>query len=137
MNHRVQRVRELIKRELSTILEKNYRFEGSLVTIHDVDMTPDLRQCFIYTGVLAGKPSPEAIIKKLNDSRSHIQRDLFKRVILKYSPSLLFRLDDSIERGVRILQAIENLPEPLPDEEPIPGDDDLPEEDNDEDPPAR
>ena len=37
------------------ILEKDYRSENCLVTIHDVDVTPDMRQCFVYVGVI-GKP---------------------------------------------------------------------------------
>jgi len=123
MNLRVKRVRELIKRELGTILERNFHFPGSIVTIHDVDLTPDLRQCFIYAGVMGKTHAADGIIRKLNGGRSLIQRELFKRVRLKYSPSLLFRLDETMERGVRILNAIENLPEPLPDEEPALEDD--------------
>lgn len=115
MNHRLLRVRELIKRELSTILERNYTFPGSLVTIHDVDVTPDLRQCFIYVGILGNAATPYEIINKLRESRGPIQRELYKRVKLRNSPSLMFKYDDSVERGVRVLNAIENLPEPLPD----------------------
>ncbi|MEY4483230.1 MAG: ribosome-binding factor RbfA [Verrucomicrobiota bacterium] len=118
MNHRVKRVTELIKRELATILERNFQFSGSLVTIHDVDITPDLKQCFIYTGVIGKETSPDRIIKKLNDSRSTIQRELFKRVILKNSPSLLFKADSSVERGVHVLNLIENLP-PIVYDEPL------------------
>jgi len=132
MNLRVERVRELIKREVGMILEKNFHFSGCLVTVHDVDMTSDLRQCFIYAGVLGNSMPPENVIKKLNAGRSLIQRELFKRVKLKYSPSLLFRLDETIERGVRILNAIENLPEPLPDEEPTLDDAPAPDEDDDD-----
>src|SRR6478735_5972042 len=107
MNHRVKRVTELIKRELATILERNFQFSGSLVTIHDVDITPDLKQCFIYTGVIGKETSADRIVKKLNDSRSTIQKELFKRVILKNSPSLLFKADSSVERGVHVLNLIE------------------------------
>ena len=117
MNHRILRVRELIKREVATIIERNFSFNGSFVTIHDVELTQDLKQCVIYAGVIGKAVHPENLIRKLNDSRSMISRELFKRVILKNSPSLLFKFDDSIERGVRLLQAIENLPEPIPVEE--------------------
>lgn len=117
MNHRILRVRELIKREIATIIERNFSFNGSFVTIHDVDLTPDLKQCVIWAGVIGKTTHPENLIKKLNDGRSMISKELFKRVILKNSPSLYFKLDDSIERGVRLLQTIENLPEPIPFEE--------------------
>ncbi len=115
MNHRLARVKELIRRELGTIFERSFRWEGSLVTIHDLDLTPDLKQCFVYVGILGNGAPRDQIIKKLNEGRSQIQRDLYKRVILKNSPTLSFRVDDSIERGVRVLHAIETLPEPPED----------------------
>jgi len=115
MNHRLLRVKELIRRELGMILEKNHKFEGALVTIHDVDITPDLKQCFIFIGVLGAQGDPKQIVYKLNDIRAVLQRELYKRVVLKNSPTLHFKYDTSVERGVQILSAIESLPEPLPE----------------------
>lgn len=130
MNHRILRVKELIRREVGMILERNFSFHGALVTIHDVDMTPDLKQCFIYVGVL-GKGDPvDVIIQRLNEGRGLIQRQLFKRVVLKNSPTLVFKHTDSVERGVRVLNLIENLPpaaEPGPEEAET-----LPEDEEDE-----
>jgi len=115
MNHRILRVKELIRREVGMILEKNFSFKDCLVTIHDVDMTPDLKQCFIYVGILGKGEPPEAIIQRLNEARGMIQRQLFKRVVLKNSPTLVFKHTDSVERGVRVLNIIESLPEPVAD----------------------
>ncbi len=115
MNHRILRVKELIRREVGTILERNFSFNGALVTIHDVDMTPDFKQCFIYVGILGKGESPEVIIQRLNEGRGTIQRQLFKRVVLKNSPTLVFKHTDSVERGVRVLNIIESLPEPAAD----------------------
>lgn len=117
MTHRVQRVQELIRREIGTIIERNFKFSGSLATVHEVSLTPDLKQCFIYVGVIGKGDSPEAVIKKLTDGRGLIQRELYKRVILKNSPQIIFKFDDSVERGVRVLSLIENLPEVAPDED--------------------
>ena len=122
MTHRLERVQELIRRELAMVLERNYTFEGLLLTIHDVIITPDLKSCKVWVGVLGGKTwQQEAAIEKLRLNRGAIQTELFKRVKLKHSPQLFFRLDHSVERGVRIVQAIDNLP-PLVDtsDEPAP-----------------
>ncbi len=115
MTHRVHRVQELIRRELGPILERNFTFSGSFVTIHDVDISPDLKQCFVYVGILGKGESAENITKRLNSGRRIIQRDLYKRVVLKNSPTLTFKADDSVERGVRVLNLIENLPPPALD----------------------
>lgn len=97
------------------ILEKDYRSENCLVTIHDVDVTPDMRQCFVFVGVI-GKPyQQDAAIERLTKARGAIQRDLYKRVKLRCSPHLFFRLDKTVERGVPLLNIIDNLPPPLPD----------------------
>jgi ribosome-binding factor A len=141
MTHRVQRVQELIRRELGPILDKNFHFPGCIATIHGVSLTPDLKQCFVYVGILGKTTEPETIIKRLNDGRSLIQRDLYKRVKLKNSPTVYFKHDNSVERGVRIVSLIENLPEPLPDEEPAPLDPEAAAEDyeeqNPEEPPRK
>ncbi len=120
MTHRLKRVSELIKRELGTILERNFEFSGAFVTIHEVNITPDLKHAVIYVGVLGKGDSHEGILKRLNAGRPLIQRELFKRVVLKNSPTLHFKETDSIERGVRVLNIIENLPEPAADPEPEP-----------------
>jgi ribosome-binding factor A len=119
MSQRVQRVSELIKRELSMVLERHYRMEGMVLTVHEARVTPDLKQCFAYIGILGSTKDADAIIEKLNKQRGAIQREVHKRIVMKHSPQIFFRLDKSVERGVRILNAIDNLPPPadLPDED--------------------
>lgn len=115
MSLRVDKVRELIRRELGAILEKDFRIENCLVTIHDVSPTPDMRQCFVYVGVIGKPHQQDAAIAKLVKARGFIQRDLYKRVKLRSSPQLFFRLDKSVERGVPLLNIIDNLPPPMAD----------------------
>ncbi|MBX7210846.1 MAG: 30S ribosome-binding factor RbfA [Verrucomicrobiaceae bacterium] len=117
MKHRVERVSELIRRELGAILERDFRFENVLVTIHDVSPTPDFKQAFVYLGVIGKEHEKDMVLRKLNAGRPAIQRDLYKRVKLRNSPSLVFRVDDSIERGTRVLDIINNLP-PMADPAP-------------------
>lgn len=112
MSQRVQRVSELVKRELSMVLERHYRFDGVVLTVHDVEATPDLKQCFAYIGIIGKAGQEQAIIEKLGKERGSIQREVHKRIVMKNSPQIFFRLDQSIERGVKILNAIDNLPPP-------------------------
>jgi ribosome-binding factor A len=121
MTHRTARVGELMRRELSTILEKGYTFGQKFITVHAVDVAPDMHNATVYIGVLGGHDgSHEDVIEKLKANRGYIQRDLYKRVKLRSSPLLSFRLDRSAERGVRILNAIDNLPPEAPQAEPPP-----------------
>ncbi|MCX6855980.1 MAG: 30S ribosome-binding factor RbfA [Verrucomicrobia bacterium] len=120
MSQRIKRVSELLKRELSSVLEKHYRFDGVILTVHDVEATPDLKQSFAYIGILGTGINKDFVIEKLNKNRGAIQREVHKRIVMKNSPQIFFRLDQSVERGVRILNAIDSLPppaDPLPEGE--------------------
>jgi ribosome-binding factor A len=118
MSQRLDRVNELMKRELSSVLERYYRFDGVVLTIHDVVTAPDLRQASVWVGILGRAADEEGVIEKLNREKGAIQRELYKRVKLKHSPQLLFRLDKTVERAVSLINTLDSLPPPLPDEEP-------------------
>lgn len=124
MSQRVLRVRELIKRELGGMLQREIDFSGVLVSINEVDITPDFRHCHVYYGVIGSARSGHWVQNQLEKHRAAMQSKLSKRVVLKNTPQLHFKLDHSVERGVRILQAIENLPAPAPEDPGAPVDGD-------------
>ncbi len=115
MKHRLLRVNELLKRELSSLLVREMTFEDLLVTVHQVDVTPDLKSAHVYISVL-GANGRNQVIPKLEASRAALQADLSKHVVLKYTPHLIFHLDDSIERGSRVLEILQEI-EPPPSAE--------------------
>jgi ribosome-binding factor A len=51
----------------------------------------------------------------LEEQRGTLQRELAKRVVLKYTPHLNFKMDDSIERGTRVLEIMRDLEKPRED----------------------
>ena len=55
MKHRLLRVNELLKRELSSLLVREMTFENLLVTVNQVDVTPDLKSAHVYISVLGSK----------------------------------------------------------------------------------
>ena len=108
MSQRLLRVRELLKREIGSILARGYDF-NALVTINDVDVTPDLRKGHVFIGIIGADGRGNAIVARLNRDRGSIQRQLAKRVVLKFTPKLHFKMDGSVERGVRMLSILEEL----------------------------
>ena len=108
MKHRLLRVNEVVKRELSMIITRDMTFENVLVTVNTVDVTPDLRNAHVFVSVL-GKGNHKAVITSLNDNRVALQGELMKNVVLKYTPHLSFHLDESIERGARVFQILEEI----------------------------
>jgi ribosome-binding factor A len=109
MKHRLLRVNELIKRELSEIVQKEYVFDGVLVTVSEVDVTPDLRQGHVYLSVIGPEKKQQEAVDFINRKRGAIQHKLGRRVVLKYMPHLHFKLDNSNERGVRVMSIMDDL----------------------------
>jgi ribosome-binding factor A len=112
------RVCELLKRELGTIIGREMKFEAPLVSVRAVDITPDLKQAHVAISAIGTKWQKEQAILQLTDKRQHLQHELSRRVILKYTPHLHFDLDESIERGTRVLSLLEEIEATLPPDEP-------------------
>ena len=129
MSNRLARVSELLKRELGVCLEREFDFKDILVTIHDVDVTPDLRHAHVFVGIVGNENKRGSVMEQLERKRGQIQAQVMKRVVLKYTPQLHFRVDDSIERGVRVVNILDELANDLPPEE---GEQDLWQEEEDE-----
>ena len=112
MKYRLERVNEVIRRELSDLVSREVLLSSKvLVTIPAVSITPDLRQCYVYVSVI-GKPEDKTqVIAELENQRTPLQAALARRVVLKYTPHLYFRLDESIERGNRVLKIMQDLDE--------------------------
>ena len=121
MKHRLERVNEVIKRELSEIVRREVVFTAPLVTIQSADITPDLKTCHIYVSVIGNEEQKHEVITRLLDKRKLLQALLMKRVILKYTPQLHFQIDKDLERGDRVMQILDEID--LPPDPPEPTDD--------------
>ena len=108
MKHRLLRVNELVKRELSGIIARELTFASAIVTINHVKVSPDLKNAHVFVSVL-GSEAPASVMKKLEEHRVALQSELAKHVVLKYTPHLTFHLDESIERGARVIKIMQEL----------------------------
>jgi ribosome-binding factor A len=102
------RINEVVKRELSGIVAREINFEGGLVSISHVEVTSDLKSAQVFVSVL-GTESGESVISKLASHRPALQAELARHVTLKYTPHLSFHLDNSIERGARIIEIMQEM----------------------------
>jgi len=124
MKHRLERVNEVIRRELSEIVRREVVFDAPLVTIQSADISPDLKSCHIYVSVIGNEAQKQAVIIRLLDKRKQLQQMLMKRVTLKYTPQLHFEIDHALERGDRVIQILEQIE--IPPDEPAPDETDEP-----------
>ena len=122
MKNRLDRVNESIKRELGALVSREFTFQAKLVTVKEVDITPDLKSAHVYIGIIGTAEEQRAAMAQLHDARPRLQHELSRRVVLKFTPHLHFKLDETGVRGDRILQIIDELH--LPPEQPSPVDED-------------
>ena len=118
MSQRLDRINELLRREISTVLQRDFEFGGALVTVSGVDVTQDLREAKVFVGVLGGYGGK--VIEQLGQRRGLIQSRIAKRVVLRCTPRLDFRLDSSAARGVdmiNVLDEVEKIPKAPPAED--------------------
>src|SRR5437016_8887825 len=108
MKHRMLRVNEVVKRELSGIVSREISFEGALVSINHVDVTSDLKSAHVFVSVL-GSEKAESVMKKLEEHRPAFQSELARRVTMKFTPHLFFHLDESIARGSRVVEILQQI----------------------------
>ena len=115
MKHRMLRINEVVKRELSGIIAREMSFAGALVSINHVDVTSDLKNAHVFVSVL-GTDSGESVLSKLASHRVTLQAELARHVTMKYTPHLIFHLDDSIQRGARVIEILQEIETPHPED---------------------
>jgi ribosome-binding factor A len=110
MSLRLERVRELLKREIGEIIRRELPVnEAGLINVNDLEVAANLKNATVYIGILGGKAQKEKGMEMLEKKRPRIQGLIARGVVLKYTPRLRFVLDESVERGNRVLKIIEEL----------------------------
>jgi ribosome-binding factor A len=116
-NRRHERVRELLKRELSTIILREFPVtEAGLVTVNEVSVAGDLHSATVYIGIVGTPELQKRGLALLGRHRRRIQRMVGQAVTLRYTPALRFVIDDAVVRGNRVLQIMEEIARTMPPE---------------------
>ena len=109
-SNRIERINEEIQRELSDLLRrvKDPRVQNTMISITRVEATPDLRYAKVYASFLEAEKAPEAM-KGLKSAAGYLRRELGRPLQLRYTPELVWALDDSITYGAKMLELINSL----------------------------
>jgi ribosome-binding factor A len=112
---RLQRVRELLKREIGEAVRREFHVsDAGLITVNDVDVAGDLKSAVVFVSILGNADQQKRGFQLLTEHRTRIQNLVARSIVLKYTPALKFVFDDSIVRGNRVLQIIEELEKSMP-----------------------
>jgi ribosome-binding factor A len=103
-------VRELLKRAIGEAIRQELPVgDAGVVTVNDVDVSGDLKSALVFISILGNADQQKRGFALLAKNRSRIQDLMARAVVLKYTPKLRFVLDDSVVRGNRVLEIIEDL----------------------------
>jgi len=107
---RHERVRELLKRAIGEAVRREFHVDDvGLININDVDVAGDLKSAVVFISVLGKVDQQKRALHVLQEHRIRLQGLVAKSVVLKFTPTLKFVVDDSIVRGNKVLQIIEEL----------------------------
>jgi ribosome-binding factor A len=108
--HRHLRVRELLKRAIGEVIRREFPVDSTgLVTVNDVEPAGDLKSATIFISILGGTDQQKRGLELLTQNRARIQGLVGKSVVLKYTPTLRFVIDDSVTRGNKVMHILDEL----------------------------
>ena len=109
-SNRIGRINEEIQKELSSLIRnlKDPRVQDTMISITHVEATPDLRYAKVYVSFLQ-EDRAEGALKGLKSAGGYLRRELGRALQLRYTPELVWALDDSITYGAKMLKLINSL----------------------------
>ncbi len=108
---RVSRLNEEIKKIVSHLIRNELRDPriAPMTSIIEVDVTRDLRYASIYISVLGTEEEKSNTLEALMKSSGFVRREIGQKIKARYTPEILFKLDNSIERGIEMYQKISKM----------------------------
>ncbi len=109
-SNRINRINEEIQKELASLIRelKDPRVQNTMISITRVETTPDLRYAKVYVSFLEESKARDAL-KGLSSAGGYLRRNLGQALQLRYTPELVWALDDSITYGAKMLKLINSL----------------------------
>ena len=111
MTRRTQRVSELLRQEISLVLQRQLSDPRlhALISITKVDTTEDLRHSKVYVSVLGDTSNRNDALNGLASAAGYVRRELGDTLSLRRIPDLEFVLDESLEKGEEVLRVMDQL----------------------------
>ena len=113
-SRRIERINHLLRQEIAELLTREVKdatLNTSLISITDVDTSPDLRLAKVYFSVYGDEDEIEQARAHLTRASGFLHHNLKERLDLRHTPHLEFVLDRSLARGDRIMRLMRTIEE--------------------------
>ena len=107
---RMRRVDEAVRAVLSDAIAKDLQDPRvGFVTVTGVKTSPDLRHARVYVSVLGDQRRRADSLEGLRSAHGFLQGLLASELTLKHTPTLTFEYDESVDRGMRITELLDEV----------------------------
>ncbi len=108
-NNRTRRIAEEIRKIVSTMLINGIKDPriNSLISVTDVEVTSDLSYAYVYVSILGG--DEESTLQGLKSACGYIRREVGKSIKIRHTPEIIFKIDDSLLKGMYMDQLIKKV----------------------------
>ena len=113
-SRRLLRINQLLREEIAELLSREVKDDtltSSLISITEVDTSPDLSSAKVYFSVYGDEEEVQAAAKHLEHAAGFLRRTLKHRLDLRHTPELVFMLDRSLAQGDRIMRLMRTIEE--------------------------
>jgi ribosome-binding factor A len=110
MTTRQEKVNELLREEVSYILRREFKDPRlGFVTVTGAEISADMRHAKIFVSIMGSEEEKQRNMAVLKGAESFTRQALAKRLKMRVLPQIEFRLDSSVEHGVRIFELLEQV----------------------------
>jgi len=110
MSQRTERIDQLLREEIGAIIARDIADPRvGFATITNVETAPDLRHARVWVSVIGQESDRKATLQALGRAMPFVRHELGKRLRLKRIPEFHLELDDTLERGTRVLHLLDEL----------------------------
>jgi ribosome-binding factor A len=108
---RTDRLNSLLKEVISEVIHREVRnpHVNELVTVTRVDITKDLHFAKVYISVIGSDEAKADTLAALESAAGFIAVNSSKKVVMRYFPALTFKLDDGVDKHMRIEELLEEI----------------------------
>ena len=111
-SRRVEKLAALLKREVSELLVNGVRDERihqAMVTITSVEVSGDLQHAKIFVSLFGEEKKKDEVLVVLEEAKGVIRAELARRLQMRRSPELVFKIDKGMIKGPAVLDLLHSL----------------------------
>jgi len=111
-SRRVEKLAALLKREISQLLVNGVRDERihqAMITITTVEVSGDLQHAKIFVSLFGEEKKKAEVLICLEEAKGFIRSELARRLQMRRSPELVFKIDKGMSKGSSVLDLLTSL----------------------------